>query len=226
MKRNEYYSENLSANRLKKCYDIAPARIKQYLNAEIKYLLEFIKPTYTILELGCGYGRILVELAGSANTIYGIDKSQSNIDFGKKFTSNKSNINLYVMNAEKLELEDQMFDVVFAIQNGISAFNIDPIELIKESLRVTKVGGKVIFASYSGKIWKERLNWFLQQSNENLLGEIDLNKSKNGTIICKDGFKATTYNIDDFQKIKDKLNLDAFIREIDESSIFFIISKS
>jgi hypothetical protein len=31
----EYYSEKLSAERLKKCYDIAPSRVRQYLDAEI-----------------------------------------------------------------------------------------------------------------------------------------------------------------------------------------------
>lgn len=225
MKVNEYYSENLSANKLKKCYDIAPSRIKQYLNSEIRFLQKNVKKTDVILELGCGYGRVLIEFAEKAKMIYGVDISQSNLDFGENFLSKKSNIKLLKMNAGKLEFDCEFFDVVFAMQNGISAFNIDPIKLIKESLRVTKIGGKVIYSSYSDKIWEERLKWFIQQSNKKLIGEIDFSKTKDGTIVCKDGFKATTYYIKDFINLKDELELDAIIKEIDESSIVFIISK-
>jgi len=225
MNKKEYYSKKLSGIRLKKCYDIAPIRIKEYLLAEIEYLLKYIELTDIVLELGCGYGRILIELVDYARTIYGIDTSQGNLNLGENFIVNKSNIRLLNMNVEYLKFNNQFFDVVFALQNGISAFNIDPIRLIKESLRVTKTGGKVIFSSYSDKIWEERLNWFIHQSKENLIGEIDFNKTKDGSIVCKDGFKASTYTINDFEILKSKLDLNAIIKEVDSSSIFFIITK-
>ena len=50
----EYYSEKLSANKLKRCYDIATPRIKQYLKAEIDFVLEQIHPSDKVIELGCG----------------------------------------------------------------------------------------------------------------------------------------------------------------------------
>jgi len=73
------------------------------------------------------------------------------------------------MNAKSLSFEDHMFDRVNVIQNSISTFKVDPCELIRKSLRVTKEGGKVIVSSYSVNIWKERLDWFIYQSKEGLL---------------------------------------------------------
>ncbi|MGD2109726.1 MAG: hypothetical protein PVI86_10070, partial [Phycisphaerae bacterium] len=40
-----YYAERLSAERLKRCYDIAPPRIQQYLDAEIRHVLGKVRPS-------------------------------------------------------------------------------------------------------------------------------------------------------------------------------------
>ncbi|MFX0015651.1 MAG: class I SAM-dependent methyltransferase [Promethearchaeota archaeon] len=219
----EYYSKKLSALRLKRCYEIASPRIKQYLEAEIQYVLGQIIPSDTVLELGCGYGRVLGRLSKKAQTVYGIDISEASIILAQEFLTDLSNVKLQIMNAQSLAFADQVFDMVIAIQNGLSAFKGDPNETIKESIRVTKPGGKVLFSSYSEKIWEERLNWFIQQSKNGLLGEIDLEKSKKGEIICKDGFKATTYTPEYFSLLSMKLGLKTEIKEIDQSSIFWII---
>jgi len=62
MEENGNYSENLSAMHLKRCYEMAFHRIKQYLETEIRYVLEHIKPSDIVLELGCGYGIVLSRL--------------------------------------------------------------------------------------------------------------------------------------------------------------------
>ncbi|HUU76739.1 MAG TPA: class I SAM-dependent methyltransferase [candidate division Zixibacteria bacterium] len=220
----EYYSKKLSANKLKKCYDIASPRIRQYLEAEIQYTLKFIHSNSIALELGCGYGRVLKRIASKAKLAYGIDNSKESLQFARKYLENYSNIKLFEMNVKELSFEKNYFDCVIVIQNGISAFKVDPHLLIKESIRVTKIGGKIILSSYSEKIWKERLEWFIEQAKVGVLGEIDLEKSHDGIIIGKDGFKATTFLKEDFEKIILELNLSATIEEIDDSSIFCVIS--
>jgi len=34
-----YYSDHLSAERLRRCYEIAPLRVQQYFEAEIQHVL-------------------------------------------------------------------------------------------------------------------------------------------------------------------------------------------
>jgi len=216
----KYYSNKLSASKLKRCYDIASPRIKQYLDAEINYTLKNIQSSDVVLELGCGYGRVLKLLAQKAQNVYGIDISSESLDLAKEYLLGYNNIKLFQMNAKALDFKDKTFDVVVAIQNGISAFGIEPKVLIQEAMRVTKTGGLVLLSSYSSKIWKERLEWFIAQSKEGLLGEINFKKTKKGKIICKDGFVATTFSEKNFNELIKKLNLRANIEEIDESSLF------
>ncbi len=39
----DYYSQRLSARRLKRVYDIAPLRVQQYLEAEIGHVLKHVR---------------------------------------------------------------------------------------------------------------------------------------------------------------------------------------
>lgn len=80
---NDYYSRKLSADRLRRVYDLAPPRIRQYLQAEIDFVSRYINSDDTVLELGCGYGRVLRELAIKARPLVGIDSSIASIQAAK-----------------------------------------------------------------------------------------------------------------------------------------------
>ncbi|MBI3189515.1 MAG: class I SAM-dependent methyltransferase, partial [Ignavibacteriales bacterium] len=183
-----YYDTLLSADKLKRVYDIAPPRVQQYLDAEVEHALKYIKHDDKVLELGCGYGRILPMIALKAAQVIGIDTSLSSLLLAEQILSDISNSSITQMNAIELSFNDKMFDCVLCLQNGISAFHVNQLELIRESVRVTKRGGVVLFSSYSEKFWKHRLEWFQLQSNAGLVGVIDNEKTGNGTIVCKDGF--------------------------------------
>ena len=217
---NNYYAEKLSAERLRRCYEIAPQRVKQYLEAELTFVLDRISPSNLVLELGCGYGRLIPELAKKARFVVGIDISISSLKYGRKLIRSTSNCLLIQMDATQLSFLDRTFDVVVCIQNGISAFHVDQEHLIRESIRVAKQGGTILFSSYSDKFWKYRLEWFKRQSEEGLVGEIDFNKTRDGVIICKDGFTASTVGRERFLALTAGLNVETTIAEADESSIF------
>ena len=220
MKKKEYYSELLNSERLKKCYEVSTPRIQQFLEAEIQYVIDKVDSGSAVLDLGCGYGRVAVRLSDKAGKVTGIDISEDNIELAKEICSERSNMEFHVMDAVDLKYDDDFFDLVICIQNGISAFKSDPEKLIREAVRVTKNGGAVLFSSYSEKIWNARLEWFEIQADLGLIGEIDREKTKSGNIVCKDGFTATTYTKKNFMDLASKLNLKAKIFEVDESSVF------
>jgi hypothetical protein len=52
-----YYDGNLAGARLRRCYEIASPRVKQYLEAEIHFVLQNLECTDSVLELGCAGSR-------------------------------------------------------------------------------------------------------------------------------------------------------------------------
>lgn len=215
-----YYEEGLAAERLQRVYEIAPRRTRQYLAAELAHVLELIEPEDVVIELGCGYGRILHPLAGRARLVIGIDTSRPSIERGRRMLAGIPNCRLFEMDALHLTFPDRFFDKVVCIQNGISAFHVDQKALIREAVRVTRKGGLAVFSSYSGRFWEHRLEWFRLQSEAGLIGEIDWARTRDGVLACKDGFSASTVGPDDFLRLTADLGARVRIVEVDESSLF------
>lgn len=114
-----YYTKELSGERLKLCYEIAPPRVKQYLEAEIEFVLGKIKLSDLVLELGCGYGRVIKKLVAKAETIVGIDTSQVSLRLAQATLGVTPSCHFFAMDAVELGFSDRQFDVVICIQNGI-----------------------------------------------------------------------------------------------------------
>ena len=215
-----YYADRLNAERLKQCYEIAPPRVQQYLAAEIAHVLTRIPNQAHVLELGCGYGRVLAELVKRAKTVTGIDTSHASLALANETIRRLQSCRLVKMDAVKLGFPGQTFDAVICIQNGISAFHVNQRDLIQESIRVTRPGGIVLFSSYAESFWSERLHWFRLQAAAGLIGEIDNEKTQSGTIVCKDGFTATTVTPEQFHVLTSDLKARVQIHEVDQSSLF------
>jgi len=216
-----YYSENLSARRLKQCYDLAPNRVRIYLEKEIEYTLSRIESRNSVLELGCGYGRALNKIANKATLAFGIDNSIASLEYAREDLKKQSSSKVAAMDAASLGFCDHIFDVVVCIQNGISAIKGDREQIISEAVRVAKPGGIILFSSYSEKFWEDRLEWFQIQSSYGLIGQLDQDATKDGVIVCKDGFKSTTITTKEFTELTASYSFALKVTEVDSSSIFF-----
>ena len=215
-----YYTEKLAAERLRACYDLAPPRTKAYLEAEIEFVLGRTRPSMVVAELGCGYGRVLHRLLPAVDVAIGIDTSLASLRMALEFMGGKSSVRLACMDAISMGFRDRIFDLTLCVQNGISAFAVDQQQLLREAVRVTRSGGLVLFSSYSAQFWEHRLQWFEIQSAHRLIGEIDHQATRNGVIVCKDGFRATTADRTTFEKLAAGLGVTPCITEIDGSSLF------
>ena len=85
--------------------------------------------------------------------------------------------------------------------------------------------GKAFFSSYSPNFWEQRVAWFQEQAEKGLLGEIDMDETKDGVIVCKDGFRATTHSLEDMDMIGRASGYGYQVTEVDESSIFLVVEK-
>lgn len=194
--------------------------MKQYLEAEIGYVLSRIRQEDAVLELGCGYGRVLHPLMGKAKWAAGIDTSFESLLMAKELIGLAYFSPVMNMDAGFLGFRDRTFDIVLCIQNGISAFSIDRRALIEEAVRVTKLEGTVLFSSYSHRFWEDRLHWFRLQAKKGLIGEIDEEKTGQGIIVCKDGFRTSTVGPEEFISLTSGIGSKVTLTEVDGSSLF------
>jgi SAM-dependent methyltransferase len=215
-----YYAERLSAGRLRACYDVAPPRTQQYLEAEIAHVLRHASASMSALEMGCGYGRVLRRLAPYVRTVVGIDNALASLALARSGVAGAGEARLAAMDAGRTGFRDGTFDLTICIQNGISAFKVDPQALVREAVRITRSGGLVLFSSYSACFWGARLEWFEAQAAHGLIGEIDREATRDGVIVCKDGFRAFTVDGEGFRRLAEPLSLVPHIVEVDGSSLF------
>jgi len=215
-----YYAERLSAGRLRACYDVAPPRTRQYLEAEIAHVLQHATPSVSALELGCGYGRVLRRLAPRVRAVAGVDNVLASLALAREHVAGAGTVRLAAMDAGCTGFRDGAFDLTICIQNGISAFRVDPQLLLREAVRITRSGGLVVFSSYSARFWQARLEWFEAQAAHGLIGEIDRDATREGVIVCQDGFRAVTVDGEGFRRLAAPLGLVPRIIEVDGSSLF------
>lgn len=217
---SDYYSEKLSGERLRRCYELASPRVRRYLEAELRHVLGRISGRDRVLELGCGYGRVALRLADVAREIVGVDTSKESLDLARRLACGRANCSFQLMDATALDFGEGEFDVVVCIQNGICAFGVDPERLLREALRVTGAFGRAIFSTYSPRFWEERLRWFETQSREGLLGPLDRESCRDGVIVCADGFRAGALSEKELRRLCASVGADAVITEVDGSSLF------
>ncbi len=220
-----YYSEKLSGNLLKRCYEVASPRVRRYLEAEVNHLACRLEGRGSVLELGCGYGRVSFGLAPAVGHVTGIDTSKESLLLAREMGRKHENCIFAAMDATRLGFVDNAFDAVVCVQNGICAFNVDMRSLVEEALRVARPGGLVIFSSYSERFWPHRLEWFETQAAAGLLGEIDYEATGDGVIVCRDGFRAGALGEAWFGELFSGLGIEPRISEIDRSSIFCEVEK-
>lgn len=223
MKEN-YYSKSLNASRLLDVYQTGIDRVRRYLEAEIEFVKRHLDGVERVLELAAGYGRIMRELAPFAASIVGVEFSKDSVLFGNEYLAPFHNCSFQTLDAHLIDFDSE-FDVVLCLQNGLSAMKGDPRNLVERSIRALARGGKAFFSTYSAKFWDHRLEWFKEQSDKGLLGEIDWENTKDGRIVCFDGFKATTFSEEDLDAFGILSGQPYRIEEVDESSLFLVVQK-
>lgn len=219
-----YYAESLSGLRLQQCYEVASRRVRQYLEAEIRHVMQRLRRTDRVLELGCGYGRVALRLAEVAGSVVGIDTAVESLALARKL-DREGRCEFLEMDAVAMGFGDSEFDAVVCVQNGICAFGVDQVALFREALRVVRQGGLVLFSTYSDSFWGDRLGWFETQASAGLVGAVDRERSRDGVIVCEGGFRAGRVTPEGFRQLCRAVGVEGELTEVDGSSLFCEVEK-
>ena len=220
----DYYSQHLSAERLELCYEMAPPRVQRYLDAEINHVVSLIPRGASVLELGCGYGRVLERLAPVSRLACGIDTSFDSVRLARQRLKSVPQVVVAAMDAVQPALAAASFDLVCCLQNGISAFHVEQRQLITSAVGLAGPGGTVVFSSFADAFWEHRLEWFHIQAEHGLVGEIDEIATSDGNIVCKDGFSASTVSPERFRSLANGCGKRISVEIIDDSCVICVLT--
>ena len=125
------------------------------------YLLPFLKPGSTVIDIGCGPGTITVDLAGrvAPGSVTAVELTDDALSLARAEAQlrNVSNIAFVTSDVHELDFPDDTFDVVHAHQ--VLQHVADPVQALREMKRVCVPGGIVAArdADYAGFVWFPRL---------------------------------------------------------------------
>ena len=111
----------------------------------VKNFNSSIDPKSKILDAGCGNGKNMAYLQNEGHTINGIDFSDSLLDICREKSLNVQNSDI-----RNLPFQDETYDYVISIAviHHLSSY-CEQDKAIRELLRVTRKGGKVLFTVWA-----------------------------------------------------------------------------
>ena len=98
------------------------------------------KPGERVLDVGCGVGQVVTRLTEAGYEAHGVDVSEPNIERARRFSER-----CQFYDGRNLPFPDQHFASVGAL--NVLEHVEEPEAFIKELLRVTQIGGRVVLSS-------------------------------------------------------------------------------
>lgn len=199
-----------------------------------------------ILDLGCGCGRTTFELykIGYKNII-GLDLCKRFIEYAND-KANKESLNLkfIVGDSTCLDFENNVFDLVFYSFNGLQLVPgyQNRINILKESYRVLKNGGYMIFTAHDREtpafkeFWhQEKIKWDegINDNNVECFGDMNIYENNGNGFIHYSSIselKEFIYDNSDF-KIIEYINRNNIVEELEKvkewssDTVFWVLKK-
>ena len=116
--------------------------VYEWIKEEERKLLSVVRKG-KILDVGCGFGRIL-ELLKDRGEVYGIDIDRYQVELARS-----NGLNAIVADARDNPFPNEYFDYVLIVNNTLGNIQLGKIRVLKEAYRVLKRGGTGIISVYN-----------------------------------------------------------------------------
>jgi ubiquinone/menaquinone biosynthesis C-methylase UbiE len=161
------------------------AELDEYRFDKLRYLPKLVDfnayKCKKLLEIGCGVGIDLIRFARGDAIVTGVDLADVSIALAQSnFEQNGLKADLFVMDGEALDFEDNSFDAVYA--HGVLQYTASAPRMITELHRVLRPGGEAILMVYNKYSWlnllSEVMNVGLEHSDAPVLRKYSISEFK------------------------------------------------
>lgn len=169
-------------NRYDATAEIYDRRYRDIQRRKFQAILEDLGEAQRILDVGCGTGLFIDELAREKQRIVGVDFSSEMLKVAKERTEN---LNLISADADKLPFRDESFDAVMSLTLLQNMPN--PERTVVEMARVTEGGGVIAITSLRHKHSVEKLESWAISANLKPLRTEEIPDSEDVLLVARCG---------------------------------------
>ena len=183
---------------------------------EKKFLLENFPKNSVVLDVGCGFGRVVKTLAPISKKIIGIDNDEEAITKSKEELRGNENVEIKFGDAENLDFDDQSFDVVTCLGATPSNFGKTREKIFLEIKRVLKKKGLFLTSVYNDDALKERLSYY----EKYYPGQYKVNRDTGYVVVC-DKFVSEQFSKEQITNILEENGFE--VLEVIKEGVFNIV---
>lgn len=191
-----------------KVLKINPPSFKIWFEKENLYLRKIITKNSVVLDVGCGLGKNIKEIANFAERVVGIDNDELFFKETEKNLLEFKNVEVFLEDARKMHFKNNTFDYTVCMGDTFGNFGLNKVKILKEMKRVTKNGGKIIVSVYSEEALPERLKVYKK------IGLPITKINKDGTVIAKGGIISEQFSKEKLKDIFNKADLSVKITRL------------
>lgn len=141
--KNKKYWEKIAKEYHKNVSEKGDIRHELIINPIVFDFLGDLKEK-AVLDAACGNGYLSRKMAKTARKVIGVDFTEILIEFAKR-QDNPKNLKFFIGNLEKLQFQNEVFDVVLC---NMALMDVEKLSTaVSELSRVLKVGGKLVMSA-------------------------------------------------------------------------------
>jgi SAM-dependent methyltransferase len=185
----DFYNESANDNFIIRCQKLAPPRIEQLMQAEAEFLRSTPATAESVLDIGCGSGRVLETLQDRSARLAGIDLVRANVDYSRQRVR-RADLMLVQGDALHMPFLDKAFAVSTVMINTLGNFGDAKVPLLTEMHRVSRT---VIAGCYSVDAADAQREWYAILHAHGFLGQVDEARTTPELCITTDGYHSERF---------------------------------